>query len=45
MRLKSKYFEATVKAYHLAGVNGGGIVTCVMSGSFLLPLYLCEYIK
>lgn len=42
---KFKYFEATVKTCHLAGVNGGGIITCVMSGSFLLPLYLCEYFQ
>lgn len=45
MKLKFKYFEAPVKAYHLSGVNGGAIVTCVISGSFHLPLHLCEYFK
>lgn len=37
--------NTTVEAYHLAKGNGGAIVICVMSGSFLLLLYLCEYFQ
>lgn len=45
MILKFKYFEPPVKTCHLAGGNGGAIITCVMSGSFLLVLDLCEYVQ